>query len=125
MTAEDFVRRIRDNDLPLWDDVVIAFESLLVERDALATQIAAAKGWLLGREYADDWDDIREILNGIAAALSADPVAILRERDARVWDEGRIAGGGKQPGHWENDHPRKGMRTWIDDGNPYQKDDDD
>lgn len=50
-----------------------------------------------------------------------------REKAAEAWREGFKAcylhiDGGRVRGHWENDSPRKGMRTWVPDPapeNPY------
>lgn len=53
---------------------------------------------------------------------------LIRRARADAWDEGheataRFHEGPK--GHWENDHPRKGLRSWVADpapANPYQAD---
>lgn len=71
------------------------------------------------RSYDGQWDVASP--HGPEAASEFD--RWLAEHDRRIaeaaWEQGRIAGGGKQPGHWENDNPRPGLRTFIVDPNPF------
>lgn len=92
-------------------DLRAALESLLAERDALAAQIAAA------REYVYDVkpgaEDLPVTRSEVQRILSADPDQLLREHDAKVWDEVLDA-------IEQNELNTQQARE----GNPYLKDDD-
>jgi hypothetical protein len=60
--------------------------------------------------------------------LSTSGTEALEAAKAEAWDEGYESGArfheGREKGRWEDDKPRKGIRTWVADpapGNPYRK----
>lgn len=89
-----------------------ALERVIVDRDRYRDQT-------IWRDTIEEQRSYIKTLEGERAAL--------RDQIATAWDEGWAAADINRPssrkGHWEQDRPRKGLRTWIPDPlpvNPYR-----